>query len=87
MTQYNFIQHHCVLYLTYGEKEGTILGESETLHCPPVVGYGITTSSTRDVPNANETLVITTAPCCRRHSLEREQKHLNKVQQRKTVLT
>lgn len=51
-------------FLTNREEKAIIPGESKTLHCPPVVGYGISTSSFLDVPNADEALLLITAACC-----------------------
>lgn len=50
--------------LTSREKEAIIPGESKTLHRPPVVGDGITTSSTQDIPNADEALATIAAASC-----------------------
>lgn len=52
------------ILLTGRKKEAIIPGESETLHCPTMVGDGITTHSILNVPNANEApATITTASC------------------------
>lgn len=52
------------ILLTGRKKEAIIPGESETLHCPTMVGDGIKTHSILNVPNANEALAtITTASC------------------------
>lgn len=58
------------IWLTDREKEAVIPGESETLHCPLVVGDGIATTSVLDIPNADKAPVAVTATSCWCYSLD-----------------
>lgn len=60
------------IWLTGRKKESIIPGESQTLHCSPVVGDGITTNPILDIPNADEAPVTITATRCWCHSLDRK---------------
>ena len=57
-------EHVFDILLTNREKEAIVPGESETLHCPSVEGDGLATSSSLDIPNADEAPATVTAACC-----------------------
>lgn len=49
------------------------MGESETLHCPLMIGDGIATNSILNVPNQDDAPAVVTVVSCRHQDLENKE--------------